>query len=83
MGNGQLTFIDKKTKINEIFNSNEAIFYNSINDLSEKISFFKSNKNLANKIAKKGKEKYFKLFDEKKISKYLIDKSLGKNSILF
>jgi len=83
MGNGQLTFIDKKTKINEIFNSNEAIFYNSIKDLSEKISFYKRNKKLANKIAKKGKEKYFKLFNEKKISKYLIDKSLGKNSILF
>ena len=83
MGNGQLTFIDKKTKINEIFNSNEAVFYNSIDDLSEKIKFYKQNKNISIKIAKKGKEKYFKLFNEKRISQYLIDKSLGKNKSLF
>ncbi len=83
MGNGQLTFIDKKTKINEIFNSNEAVFYNSVDDLSEKIKFYKQNKNISKKIAKKGKEKYFKLFNEKRISQYLIDKSLGKNKSLF
>ena len=83
MGNGQLTFIDKKTKINEIFNSNEAVFYNSVDDLSEKIKFYKQNKNISKKIAKKGKEKYFKLFNEKRISKYIIDKSLGKNKSLF
>ena len=83
MGNGQLTFIDKKTKINEIFNSNEAVFYNSIDDLSEKIKFYKQNKNISKKIAKKGKKKYFKLFNEKRISQYLIDKSLGKNKSLF
>ena len=61
MGNGQLTFIDKKTKINEIFNSNEAVFYNSVDDLSEKIKFFKENKNISKKIAKIVKEKYLKL----------------------
>ena len=83
MGNGQLTFIDKKTKINEIFNSNEAVFYNSVDDLSEKIKFYKQNKNISKKIAKKEKEKYFKLFNEKRISQYLIDKSLGKNKSLF
>jgi len=30
-----------------------------------------------------GKEKYFQLFNEKKISKYLIDVSLGKNVSLY
>ena len=35
MGNGILTFIDKKTKLNYFFKNNEAIFYNSIRDLSK------------------------------------------------
>ena len=39
MGNGILTFIDKKTKLNYFFKNNEAIFYNSIRDLSKKIIF--------------------------------------------
>ena len=43
MGNGLLTFIDKKTQMNDFFNNNEIIFYSSINDLSEKIKFYKKN----------------------------------------
>ena len=80
MGNGLLTFVDKKVKMNDFFNKNEIIFYNNINDLSDKIKFYSKNDNLRKKIAQKGKIKYFKLFNETKISKYLIDKSLGHNA---
>ena len=80
MGNGLLTFVDKKVKMNDFFNNNEIIFYNNINDLSDKIKFYSKNDNLRKKIAQKGKIKYFKLFNETKISKYLIDKSLGHNA---
>ena len=79
MGNGLLVFIDKKVKMNHFFNSNEIVSYNSINDLAGKIKYYKKNDKLRQKIAKKGKEKYFKLFNETKISKYIIDKSFGKS----
>ena len=74
IGNGLLTFIDKKTHLGDIFNSNEIILYENINDLSNKIKFYKKNSNLRNKIAKNGKQKYFKLFNELKTTKYIIDK---------
>ena len=83
MGNGLLTFIDKKTQMNDFFNNNEIIFYNGINDLSEKIQFYKKNEKSRIKIAKKGKKKYFLLFNELKITKYIIDKSLGNKSFLY
>ncbi len=83
MGNGLLTFIDKRTQMNDIFNNDEIIFYSSLNDLSDKILFYKKNDKLRKKIAKKGKSKYFQLFNESKISKYIIDKSFGNNSKLF
>tara|TARA_Y100000816_G_C26094264_1_gene578746 strand:- start:72 stop:2177 length:2106 start_codon:yes stop_codon:yes gene_type:complete len=79
MGNGLMVFIDKKVKMDNFFNSNEIVSYANINDLAEKIKFYKKNNKSRIKIAKKGKEKYFKLFNETKISKYIIDKSLGKN----
>ena len=82
MGNGLLTFVDIKTELFDIFNNNELIFYENINDLSDKIKFYKRNEKLRIKIAKNGKEKYFKLFNEKKITKYIIDLSLGKNAKL-
>jgi hypothetical protein len=83
LGNGLLTFIDKKTQFNDFFNDNEVIFYNNIDDLASKIKFFSKNEKLRKKIAKKGKYKYFKLFDGSKISKYIIDISLGNNTSLF
>ena len=79
LGNGLLTFVDKKVKMDDFFNKNEIIFYNNINDLSDKIKFYSKNDKLRRNIAQKGKIKYFKLFNETKVSKYLIDKSLGNN----
>jgi glycosyltransferase involved in cell wall biosynthesis len=83
LGNGLLTFIDKKTQLNDFFNNNEIIFYNGIDDLASKIKFYSKNDKLRIKIAKKGKAKYFKLFNGNKISKYIVDISLGNKSNLF
>ena len=83
MGNGLLTFIDNKVKMSHFFSNNEIVFYNNINDLSDKIKFYAKNDKLRIKIAKNGKKKYFKLFNEKRISKYIIDISLGKKYDLF
>ncbi len=82
MGNGLLVFIDKKVKMGTFFNSNEIVSYNDVSDLAEKIKFYKKNDRLRIKIAKKGKEKYFKLFNEVKIAKYIVDKSLGNKASL-
>ena len=82
MGNGLLVFIDRKVGMDKFFNKNEVISYDTINDLASKIKFYKKNDKLRKKIAKNGKEKYFKLFNETKISKYIIDRSLGKSTSL-
>ena len=83
MGNGLLTFIDKKTEFGDIFKSNEIVLYENINDLSDKIQFYKKNDSLRKKIAKNGQNKYFKLFNETTISKYIIETSMGKKVSLF
>ena len=83
IGNGLLTFIDKKTEINDFFNKNEIVLYDNIEDLSQKIKFYKKNPKIRKKIASNGKRKYFKLFNELKITKYIIDISLGKESKLY
>jgi hypothetical protein len=83
MGNGLLTFIDRKTQMNDFFTKNEIIFYDNINDLSDKIKFYKKNERSRIKIAKNGKKKYFKLFNELQTTKYIIDKSLGNKTLLY
>ena len=82
MGNGLLTFVDRKIQLRDFFNNNEIILYNNVYDLADKIKFYSKNDLIRKKIAENGKKKYFKLFNEKKISKYIIDISLGKNAKL-
>jgi glycosyltransferase involved in cell wall biosynthesis len=82
MGNGLLTFIDNKVEMSDFFNNNEIVSYSSINDLSDKIVFYAKNDSLRKKIAKNGKLRYFKLFNETKISKYLLEVSLGNDASL-
>jgi spore maturation protein CgeB len=69
--------------MNDFFNINEIIFYDNITDLSEKIKFYKNNEKSRIRIAKNGKRKYFKLFNELKTTKYIIDKSLGNKTTYF
>ena len=83
IGNGLLTFIDKKTQINDFFNKNEIVIYENIEDLSQKIKFYKDNPRIRKKIAANGKKKYFKLFNEQKITKYIVDISLGNSTKLY
>ena len=61
IGNGLLTFIDKKTQINDFFNKNEIVIYENIEDLSQKIKFYKDNPRIRKKIAANGKKKIFQI----------------------
>ena len=83
MGNGLLTFIDKRVQMSDFFKSDEIIFYDNINDLADKIKFYSKHEKERKKIAKNGKNKYFKLFNEKRITKYIINILTGKNFHLF
>ena len=79
-GNGLLTFLDEKTKLNEIFKSNEAIFYNNINDLAEKILKYKKDNKMRRNIARNGKKKYMKYFNSNIVSQFIIDKTFDLKS---
>ena len=74
MGNGIATLIDKKTKLNQLFASDEAIFYNSLSDLNQKINFMIKNNNLRNNLARKGRIKYHKKFNSTKVAEFMINK---------
>ena len=82
MGNGLLTFIDSKVSLNDFFKNDEIISYNNLSDLADKIRFYSKNDKLRKKIARNGKNKYFKLFNEKRITKFIADISTGKQSKL-
>ncbi len=73
IGNGIFTFIDEKTKFKYFFNENEVGFYKNLNDLGNKIEYMLSNPKKINEYGKNGKSKYFKLFNNKIITKNIIE----------
>ena len=80
IGNGLLTFIDYKKKFNHFFNKDEIIFYNNKYDLSDKLKYYKNNVSERRRIARNGQKKYFKLFNEVEVARYIVNKSLYINN---
>ena len=80
IGNGLLTFIDKKTKLNELISNKEAIFYNNLDDLANKIKIYQNNSKKRKAIAKNGKKAYFKKFNSTIVANYIVHKTMGYNS---
>jgi len=75
IGNGIYTFIDSKTQFNKIFDEDEVGSYKNFDDLGSKIEFLLSNEKKINQYGKNGKIKYFKLFNNKIITKNMISKT--------
>ncbi len=80
VGNGLVCLIDEKTQYRNFFNNREMIFYNNVNDLSEKIEKLTNDDKLRRKIAKNGKKKYMKYFNSDLVAKYIIEKTLDINN---
>jgi len=83
IGNGLLVMIDEKTRFGDFFNKDEIVTYNDINDLSKKIEKYSNDDALRQKIAKKGRDKYFKFFNSTIIAEFIVNKSLSINKKYF
>ena len=77
VANGIPTLIDKKVKYNDFFSNKEMIFYEDIYDLIDKINFYKKNERKRIQIGINGKNKYFKIFNNRIVADYIASKTLG------
>ena len=77
VANGLPTLIDEKIQFNDFFTNNEMIFYKDIEDLIDKVNFYKKNERLREKIGMNGKKKYFKIFNNRIVGDYILSKTLG------
>ena len=77
VANGIYTFIDRKTKYDDFFDDSEMGFYKDEIDLVNKIEKLKSKEEKIYKYAKNGMKRYFSLFNNKLVSKYIIDRTFN------
>jgi glycosyltransferase involved in cell wall biosynthesis len=77
VANGVPTLMDDKVKYSDFFSNNEMIFYKNVDDLIDKVKFYKKNEKKRLQIGMNGKKKYFKIFNNKIVADYIASKTLG------
>lgn len=83
IGNGLLTFIDRKTMFENFFSKDEIIFYDNLSDLSEKILKYANDDISRIKISRNGRHKYFKYFNSSEVANFIIEKTFEFNGKKF
>ena len=76
IANGIPTLLDQNTKFNDFFSNSEVIFYKNVDDLINKIHFYKKNEKARIKIGLNGKKKYFKIFNNRIVADYIVSKTM-------
>ena len=81
LGNGLMVFIENETQYYDILKRDkEAVYFDGVEDLTEKIEFYKQNKDEALKIAHNGHKRMHQDFNEKIITNYMLDCLNSKDS---
>ena len=73
MGNGLLTLIPRSTGFADIYTDNEIVFFDSFEDIVDKILYYAANDDKARNIAENGWRKTHQIFNEKLVARYLIE----------
>ena len=80
LGNGLLTFIDRKTSFNDFLADDQIIFYDNIDDLGYKLEKYKKDHKERIRIAKNGKNVYLKKFNSTIVADFILSKTFDYKS---
>ena len=80
IGNGLLTFVDRKTLFNDFLTKEHIVFYDNIDDLTDKLNKFKKDTKSRKRIAQNGRNYYLKYFNSTIISEYILSKTFDLES---
>lgn len=79
MGYGILTFTSSKNSLQNFFTGDEAVFYEDVDDLAEKVIYYQANDNLRARVAASGRAKYHRLFNGARVLKYMVETMYGEH----
>jgi len=74
MGFGILTFMSSKNQMQDFFTPDEdAVFYDEVDDLAEKVVYYNSHDDLRMRIAAAGRAKYHRMFSGERVLRYMVE----------
>jgi hypothetical protein len=78
MGLGILALIDKRTRFDEIFGSDEIVTYSGTGDLIDKIDYYRRRDAERKKIAENGWRHAHTIFSETVVAQYMLDRTFDR-----
>ena len=78
VANGLLTFLQRGYSYENFFeDKKDAVYFSSFEELNDKIIYYAKNDRERSVIGFNGKSKYFNLFENTLVTKYMVEKILG------
>ncbi len=77
MGNGLLTFTERGFNQEALFSDEEIIFFDSKEELAEKVQYYRDNDEERRRIAYNGWQKYHECFNAEMIARYMVEVTTG------
>ena len=78
MGNGLLAAIERQTGYDQLFCDDEMIFFSSLGELAEKLTFYAGAPAARMAAAAAGRAKYIELFNERRVAEYVVEAAFGR-----
>lgn len=77
MGCGLLTFVDRRTGFGEIFGPDELVTYAGIDELVERIEYYRSHDSERKCVAERGWRRAHEIFSETLVAQWIVDVTFG------
>lgn len=78
MGNGLLTFQYAGNSMQDFFSSDETVYFNDVDELMEKISWYNEHDEARRAVASAGRCAYHRLFNAQRVLKYMVETVSGE-----
>lgn len=78
-GNGCLTLTPKTPQMNILFNADEVIYYDNLDDMAEKIKRYLQDDKARRNVAKSGWQRAHNSYNERRITKFIVEAANGEN----
>ena len=77
-GNGLLTFVHRGASFGDIYNEDELAFYDSNEELIDKIAYYKEHDAGRRQVAERGWQKSHKYFNVTRVARYIIEQTFAE-----
>ena len=76
-GNGLLTFTQETPGLRQLFSEEEMVYFDDLDDLMDKLAYYKAHDDEAREIARRGRERAHRSYNARRVARFISEISFG------